>query len=102
MRAQVRHELPAALLADLLRRRADVRQQHDVLHRERAPPGRCGSFQKTSSAAPAMRFSFERRDQRRFVDDGPARDVHEKPFGTERVEHARIDETPRLGRRADR
>ena len=54
-----------------------------------------GSFQNTSSAAPAMRVARKRVDQGRFVDDRAARDVDEEAGGTEGLEHGGVDEAAR-------
>ena len=79
--AQVAHRL-----ARLARRAADVRQQHDVVHRQQL--GRnvrlVGEHVEPGTLD---RARLERRDQRRLVDDRAARDVDERAFLAQRREH---------------
>ena len=87
MRAQVRQQRCAAVLANFARRRADVRRQHHLLHgQERGRHARLVPEHFESRARNAA--VFQRLDQRRFVDDGAARDVDEKSLRSQRVENS--------------
>src|SRR4029450_1198925 len=73
-------------LAGLLRRAADMRQQHDVVHRKKR--GRdvrlVGKYVETGTLDNAV---LQRAHERWLVDDRAAGDVDERAFLAERGEH---------------
>jgi hypothetical protein len=66
------------------------------LGKARISGDRLSSFSNTSSAAYPRRRSPDGGDQRRLVDHRSACDVDERSLQTQRVEHIRVDEVPRV------
>ena len=93
---QVAHRAPR-----LDRRASLVRLQHDILHREerRRHVRLVGEDVEPGAAEPPF---LKRRDQRRLVDDGAARDVDQDALRPERIEDAAVDELLRLRARRER
>ena len=77
-----------------MRRTADVRQQHDVIHREQ----RCGNVRLVREDIETGALDcpvLQRIDERRLVDDRAARDIDQDAFLAERCQHLGVDEVAR-------